>query len=159
IAGLSLHTRPAEILRAGLESIGYRFALLAALAREAAPEATEVVASGGPIIQSAAWAQIISDILRTPLLLSAEAEATSRGVALLALEALGHIRSLDQLPAAMGTTCQPVSERGPIYAAGADRHHRLYHLLVESGESPVVSARGCSQTYNQSLIAANSSMP
>ncbi len=132
IVGLSLHTRPSEILRAGLESIGYRFALLAALAREAVPEVTEVVASGGPITRSAAWAQIISDILQTPLSLSAEAEATSRGVALLALEALGHIQSLDQVPAAMGATCRPVPEHELIYAAGAERHRRLYHLLVEN---------------------------
>ncbi len=131
IDGLSLHTRPVEILRAGLEAIGYRFALLARLAHEVAPAATEVIASGGPIWHSPAWAQIIADILGVPIKLSAETEATSRGVAVLALSALGQIRSLDQLPAITAHTCQPVLQRRAIYDAGAARHQRLYDLLVD----------------------------
>lgn len=131
ITGLSLHTRPAEILKAGLESIGYRFELLIRLACEATPMASEIIASGGPIWRSPAWAQIIADILGTPLKLSAETEATSRGVAVLTLEALGKIRSLDQLPAATAHTCQPLPARQAIYQAAAERHIRLYKLLIE----------------------------
>ncbi len=131
IHGLSLHTRPIEILRASLESIGYRFALLRQRALQAAPMATDVIASGGPIVNSPAWAQIIADILNSPVQISAESEATSRGVAVLALEALGHIKSLDELPASIAGAVEPIPGHGPIYQAGAARHSRLYDLLVE----------------------------
>jgi gluconokinase len=134
IAGLSLHTRPVEILKAGLESIGYRFAILSQLVHEAVPMVTEVVASGGPIWHSPAWAQIIADILGTPLQLSAETEATSRGVAILALSALGHLQGLDQLPAATTHTCTPVPEHYAIYQAGLARHQHLYDLLVAGSQ-------------------------
>jgi gluconokinase len=130
IAGLSLHTRPVDIVRAGLEAIGYRFALLTSLAREAVPGVVEVVGSGGPLQASIAWAHIICDILGQPLLLSAENEATSRGVALLSLEALGVIERLDRLPAEIDRTCLPALEHQTAYGAGAARHHRLYQLLL-----------------------------
>jgi gluconokinase len=131
IHGLSLHTQPVEILRAALESIGYRFAILRQLAQQAAPMAKEVIASGGPIVSSPAWTQIIADILGAPVQISAESEATSRGVAVLALEALGYIKRLDELPAAIAHTVQPIPGHHAIYQAGVERHGRLYDLLVE----------------------------
>lgn len=131
ISGLSLHTRPIEIVRAGLEAIGYRFALLAGLAYQAVALPEDVIASGGPILHSPAWAQIICDILGRPLTLSAESEATSRGTALLALHALGMIAGLDALPAALGRTCRPQADAAPIYQSAAERHRRLYELLIE----------------------------
>ena len=135
ITGLSLHTRPLEIVRAGLESIGYRFALLVRLAREAVPGVAEIVGSGGPLDASDAWAQIICDILGRPLHLSAEAEATSRGVALLALHSLGIIERLDQLPALTAATRAPNLAHAPAYRAGAERHHRLYDVLIATGDA------------------------
>jgi gluconokinase len=134
IAGLSLHTRPVEILKAGLESIGYRFAILSQLVCEAVPIVPEVIASGGPIWHSPAWAQIIADILGTPIKLSSETEATSRGVAILALSAWGKIQSLDEFPATTGRTCTPVPEHHAIYQAGVARHQHLYDLLVASSQ-------------------------
>ncbi len=83
IAGLSLHTQPVEILRAGLESIAYRFAELVKLVSQEAHEVQEVVASGNPILRSAVWSQIIADVLQRPIANTAENEATSRGVAVL----------------------------------------------------------------------------
>ncbi len=132
IAGLSLHTQPVEILRAGLESIAYRFAELVKLVSQEAHEAEEVVASGNPILRSAVWSQIIADVLQRPIANTAENEATSRGVAVLTLESLGHIDDLDALPAAVGETFQPSSDHREAYAEGAERHARLYHLLVGS---------------------------
>lgn len=130
IAGLSLHTRPAEILRAGLEAVGYRFRLLVELARQGAPLASEIVASGGPIVASPAWAQIITDILQRPLHISAEPQATSRGVAVLTLEALGMINDLDSLPASIAAPSTPNPAHAGIYHAGAERQRRLYDLLI-----------------------------
>ena len=139
-AGLSLHTRPTEIVRASLESIGYRFALLAALVWQAVPQATEIIASGVPLQRSPTWGQIICDVLGKPLVLSAEDEATSRGVALLGLHALGQIERLDQLPTAVEHIYQPVAAHHARYQAGAERHRRLYDLLI-GGQWPVVSGQ------------------
>ena len=47
------------------------------------------------------------------------------------LHALGMITSLDQLPAQLGQACQPQSDTASIYRRGAERHRRLYELLIE----------------------------
>jgi gluconokinase len=89
IAGLSLATGPLEIARALLEAVACRLALIyERLAPLAAPD-HRVVASGGALAHSPAWAALIADALGTPLALAPEAEASSRGAALLALQRLG----------------------------------------------------------------------
>lgn len=129
ISGIGLHTQPIEIIRAGLESIGYSFKSLAGLVKDAVPGTSAIVASGAPL-RSELWAQILADVLQLPLTVSDEAEATSRGVAVLTLEALGQIQNLDDLPAASGRLVSPVEEYGPIYQAGFERRQDLYDLLV-----------------------------
>src|SRR6185436_17173019 len=84
ILGLTLHTRLIEILRAAMEAVAYRFALLWQSLETQAPEAT-IVASGNALRASPVWRQMIADVLGRPLLLSATAEASTRGAALLAL--------------------------------------------------------------------------
>ena len=63
VTGLSLHTRPIEILRASLESVAYRFAKIARLLEPVVPEDREIVASGGALLQSPVWMQIMADVL------------------------------------------------------------------------------------------------
>ena len=53
IVGLSLHTRPIEILRASLESVAYRFAKIAQLLKKAVPDSIEIIASGGSPVEIA----------------------------------------------------------------------------------------------------------
>jgi gluconokinase len=131
VSGLSLHTRPVEILRAGLESIGYRFAILAALVRQVVPEATTIIGSGAPLRRSSAWAQIICDILGRSMSLAGDAElATSRGVTLLALHALGVIPHLDALPLAPEGIFTPDAAYHARYREGAERHRQLYGVLI-----------------------------
>jgi gluconokinase len=130
IIGLSLHTRPIEILRAGLEAIAYRLGLIFESLREVAPNATQVIASGGALMKSPTWIQIIADVLGVPVIASAENEATSRGAALLALKALGIIASLDELPAQTGATYQPDPARHAIYARALERQIWLYNAVI-----------------------------
>ena len=61
-----------------------------------------VVASGGAIGRSRAWARMLADALGRPVHASAEREATSRGAALLALEALGVLPDVTAVHAAAG---------------------------------------------------------
>ncbi|HEU5099083.1 MAG TPA: gluconokinase [Roseiflexaceae bacterium] len=145
ISGLGLNTTPIEILRAGLEAVAYRFALIferleagglsngagspnPAASRQ--PPASAIIASGGSLLSSPTWLQIIADTLGHPILASDEPEATSRGTALLALESLGVIGSIDELPASTSATYQPNAANHEIYRAAIDRQRELYRQLI-----------------------------
>lgn len=130
IIGLSLTTRPIEIWRAGLEAIAYRLASIFELLRAISPNANQVIGSGGAMVHSPAWQQIIADTLNVPVVVSAEAEATSRGTALLALKALGVIKSLNDLPAQTGATFTPDAARHQIYARAMERQKWLYNQIL-----------------------------
>jgi gluconokinase len=130
IVGLSVHTRPLEILRAGLESVALRFAQVAEAIGRVTPGIREVVASGGALLNSRTWTQIMADVLGNPVIASGEKEASSRGAALLALESLGFAPSLGVSSARMGETFQPHPESHEIYRRARARQERLYNLLV-----------------------------
>lgn len=131
ILGLSLNTRPIEILRAGLEAIAYRLDLVFELLRRVAPEAHEVIASGGALMHSPIWIQIIADVLGVPVIASAEKEATSRGIALLVLRALDVITTLESLPAKLDDSFMPNPAHHEIYGEAVKRQQKWYNLLVE----------------------------
>lgn len=130
VVGLSLATRPVDLLRAGLETVAYRFALIHGRLREGCPALDEVVATGGALLASPAWTQIMADVLGVPLTPSAEPEGSSRGAALLASEALGLIPSLEAAPARTRPPVEPDARRHARYRAGLVRHRELYELLV-----------------------------
>jgi len=130
IVGLRLHTRPMEIMRAGLEAVAYRFALIYQLLKPLIPEAHEIIASGGALLRSPAWIGIMADVLGHPLTASTEAEASSRGAALLALEALGALPDLREAPFSFGRTYLPDPDRHERYQRALERQRELYDLLV-----------------------------
>ncbi len=130
ILGLNLSTQPIEILRAGLEGVAYRLGLVYQLLLGAAPDAHEVVASGGALMSSPTWTQIITNVLGVPVMASSEVEATSRGTALLGLKGLGVIKSLKELPARVGAAFTVNAEHHKIYAAAVKRQQKWYNLLV-----------------------------
>ncbi len=133
ITGMSLHTRPLDILRASLESVAYRFAKIARLLKPVVPQAREIVASGGALLQSPAWLQIMADVLGQPVAASAVKEASSRGAALLALEALGFLGSIEDVETPLGQRFDPGPERHQHYLKALERHDRLYSLLLTQG--------------------------
>jgi gluconokinase len=107
IVGLGLHTTGLDIVRAALEAVALRLALVyGLLAPQAAPSHT-IVASGGALGRSRAWTQMIADALGHPVTWSAEPEATSRGAAMLALEALGVLPDLETARQPLGETFIP----------------------------------------------------
>jgi gluconokinase len=130
IVGLSLATRPIDIVRAGLETVAYRFAMIHERLRDACPGLREVVGTGAGLLASPAWSGIIADALGVALTPSAEAEGSSRGAAVLASEALGLIPSLEAAPAAMRASIPMDPGRHARYRGGLDRHRQLYDLLV-----------------------------
>lgn len=131
IVGLRLGTSPTAILRACMEAVALRFASIDGLLLEALDSAGEIVATGGALLNSPAWMQIIADALGRPVLASAEPEASSRGAALLALEAIGALNEpLEDLRPASTTYFEPVPEHTERYRVAAERQRRLYDALI-----------------------------
>jgi gluconokinase len=130
LTGLTLATTPAQILQASLEAVAYRFALIEERICGRGDCPHRLVASGGALLSSRAWMRIVADALRRPVVASAEPEATSRGVALLALRSLGAIASLDAVPAADGEVYEPDPARHAVYQAAIERQRELYGVLV-----------------------------
>lgn len=134
ILGLRAHTRPEEIVRAALEAVAYRFALIARSLEAHAP-AAEVRASGGALAASPAWTQILADVLGRPVRPSRVPEASSRGAVLLALEAAGAIQSVSDIETPAGPGVAPDPSRHAAYRRGLERQERLYDLLIGNQET------------------------
>ena len=107
VAGLSLDTGPLEIVRAALEAVALRLALVYRLLAPHAARAHLIVASGGAVTRSRAWSRMLADALGHPVTWSHEPETTSRGAALLALHALGALPDLAAARAPLGETFEP----------------------------------------------------
>ena len=131
ILGLTMHTRPSDILRAAMEAIAYRFALVARALEPFAPGA-EIVASGGALAASNVWPQMLADVLARPLHRADATEASSRGAALLALEATGKLKSIADAEAPTVQTFEPDMNAHARYRAGLERHEQLYARLFNT---------------------------
>ena len=130
VTGLSFQTHPIEILRAAMEAIAYRFSLIAK-ALESFAAGASIIASGNALRSSPTWTQIIADVLGQPVLLSSAIEASARGAALLALEAMGRIDSIEAFPTTVETRFEPDLSRYARYQSGIERQIRLYERLIE----------------------------
>jgi gluconokinase len=130
IFGLKQKTTPVEIMRATLESIAYRFALIARALDEVAPNAS-IFASGNALRSSPVWLQIIADVLGRPLLFGGTAEASIRGAALLGLEAVGKIGTIEEDTIAIEQVFEPDLTRHARYQQGLARQEELYERLYE----------------------------
>jgi gluconokinase len=129
ILGLTLDTDPLAIVRAGLEAVGLRFALVHDLLRPLATEGYQIVISGGALGHWPVWPQIIADALGRPLVASAEPEASARGAAIIALLGIGAIRTLEEAPIALGRTYEPDARAHEIYSAARARLEQIHDLL------------------------------
>ena len=128
IFGLRQQTTTLEIIRAALEAIAYRFALIARALDEIAPGAS-VIATGNALRSSPVWLQILADVLGRPVMLSSASEASIRGAALLALEAVGKIGNLEAVPVSVDEVFQPDMQRHARYREGLARQQDLYERL------------------------------
>lgn len=130
ILGMTLATTPADMARATLEGVAYRFGLVFSLLVREIGQVRGIIGSGAGLLHSPAWMEIMTDVLGRTIAASAVEEATCRGAALLALEALGEIDDLSKLPVPLGERCEPRPENTRIYAAATERQERYYRLLL-----------------------------
>jgi len=122
IHGLRLSTQPIQILQAGLEAIAYRFKLIHSLLVPILPKDHIIVASGGGLLKSPAWIQIMADVIGYPICVSQVQEASCRGTALAALESLGILDDISSAEPCFGDTVTPAEEAHQIYQAAFQRH-------------------------------------
>jgi gluconokinase len=129
IAGLSMSTTPVEILRAAMEAVALRFALISEIIEQASQGEKEVIATGGGLLGSQTWTGIMADALGRPVITSGIREASSRGAALLALERLGELE-IEDAEAPLGKVFDPDPERHEVYREALARQRRLYDAVL-----------------------------
>lgn len=139
LSGVTLETSPIEILRAAMEAVAYRFALIAQALEPLAPDAA-IVVSGHALRSSPLWVQILTDVLGRRLNVCERGEASTRGAALLALEAAGKIRSIEDFSVPVESVFEPDMTRHARYQVGLERHQRMYERAFR-GNSNLESGR------------------
>jgi gluconokinase len=92
--GLTRAHRREHLVRAALEGVCQQLALVLLSMREAGNEVRELRATGG-FARSALWRQILADALGMPVAFTAGHEGSSFGAALLGMQALGLVDSID----------------------------------------------------------------
>jgi gluconokinase len=133
VSGLQAHTTPVDILRACMEALAYQLEIVYKQLNEAlhtGDKKPKMIGSGGALLSSPILQQIVADTLGTALYPSRAHEASARGVALLALTALGVLPDVSQIEPQLGEPVQPDVERGKVYQKGAERQQELYKLLL-----------------------------
>ena len=125
IHGIRRSTSKLDIMQAQLEAVAIRLSLIFAQLKS---EGSAVIAGGGALGSSPAWAQIIADAFNAPIQLLAEAEITARGVALLLRNRLDGT-PLDADPPRISRVLRPNPEHAPIYETARARQVDLYQRL------------------------------
>lgn len=137
LAGLSWSTSAEDLFRAGIESVALRLALVHSLVAGVAAPDHVVVATGGALLSSRGWTQIIADALQRPIALSPEPQASARGAAILALRHLG--APVDERRGPAEEIIEPRPEHAAYYEEAAQGQAELYERLIarepRSGEA------------------------
>jgi gluconokinase len=131
LSGLTLATTAASVLRAFMEAVACRLALVYERLAPLASAGHRVIASGSALHHSATWAGIVADALGVPVTLSRARQASSRGAALRALAGLG---APAPPPLTEGATRHPDAGRHQLYRALGERQRDLYDKVV--GDPP-----------------------
>ncbi len=120
VQGLSFATTALDLVQAALEGVCYRFAAVL----DALGEVGSVVVTGGALLANPAWVQVLADVLGRPLEVSAAAEGSARGAALVALERLGFTIP----PAPIARVVEPRTERFEIHRQAREDHEKQMHI-------------------------------
>ena len=75
--------------------------------------------------------QIIADVLGRPLLLDGNRESSIRGAALLALEAVGKIATIEEVSISVEQVFEPDMTRHARYCQALARQEELYERLYK----------------------------
>ncbi len=131
VMGLSFATSPPDLLRAGLEGVTYRIAMIYERLRQALPGEPAVVACGGAILHSPAWLQMLADVLGLPVHQARVTETSARGTALLVLEVLGQLAHGVEENGFIEQAVEPDEIKHKIYRQAMIRQQAMYARLVK----------------------------
>jgi gluconokinase len=129
IKGLTLATTPLDLLQAGLEGVICRILQIYELLRQALPSQPQIIASGGAAMHSPFMLSRLADALGQPVYPSAVGEASARGAALLALEALGILQEADDILPPVGEAYHPDPERHQRFRAMLHAQKEFYRQV------------------------------
>lgn len=129
--GLTHGHRREHLVRAALEGVCQQLALVLQSVRAAGNQVREVRASGG-FARSPLWRQMLADALGMDVQFPAGHEGSSFGAALLGMEALGMIESVDVAAdlVQIQETVRPVPAAAATYAALLPLFSELYDALT-----------------------------
>ncbi|MER7459989.1 gluconokinase [Micromonospora sp. NPDC126480] len=129
--GLTHGHRRRHLVRAALEGVCQQLALVLASMRAAGNEIREIRASGG-FARSPLWRQMLADVLGMPVHFPAGHEGSGFGAALLGMEALGLIESIDVAVdlVEIQQTVRPDPAAAATYASLLPLFSELYEALV-----------------------------
>ncbi|MFN3421893.1 MAG: gluconokinase [Armatimonadota bacterium] len=131
IVGIRLHHTPLHLLRAFMEAVALRMALVHNLVKQAVPTVQRIVATGSALVRSRLWTQMFADALGQPVTLCLEPEASARGAALMALETMGILKDLSDAPVQLGETIEPNPQNHKRYQGALQRQLQLYKTVRE----------------------------
>jgi gluconokinase len=129
IAGLNVGSRPIDILRAAMESICYRFALICR-ALDSFASGASIILAGKAFLSHPIWAQMMADVLGRQVELFPDPEVSIRGAALLALETIGTIDNIELVKGEPGRVFLPDMMRHERYTLAIQRQEDLYRRLI-----------------------------
>lgn len=132
VVGLTLATTALDLLQAGLEGVICRIAQVYELLTQALPASPQIIASGGAALHSPFMLSRLADALGQPIYPSLVKEASARGAALLALEVLGVIENVNDLPPPVGESFLPDAERHQLFARMILAQRELYQKVIQS---------------------------
>lgn len=132
IYGLRAATKPEHILQAGLEAVAMRFKLIHDLLQPVMADEYVLVASGGGLLKSPAWIQIMADVLGKNVCVSQAQEASCRGAALCALESLGVLNDIADADPCLGETVYPNLAHHAVYQKALERHVEIEMAVQHS---------------------------
>ncbi|MEU2613008.1 gluconokinase [Micromonospora sp. NPDC007271] len=129
--GLAHGHRREHLVRAALEGVCQQLALVLASVQAAGNEVHEIRASGG-FARSSLWRQILADVLGMPVSFPAGHQGSSFGAALLGMQALGLISSIEVAAdlVRIDETVRPDPASAATYAALLPLFSELHDALL-----------------------------
>lgn len=131
VIGIRLHHTSLHLMRAFMEAVALRMALIHQLVKRAVPTVNRIIATGGALVRSQVWTQMFADALGQPITLCLEPEASARGAAIMALRAMGIWRTFSDYPPKFGATFEPNDEHHKQFLFALKRQRKLYDLVKQ----------------------------
>jgi gluconokinase len=138
VAGLSPRNTRADLVRAALESVAHRLAIIYRLIAPVAASDHQLVANGAALLRSPGWQRIVAAAIDQPIVtLPALVEASARGAAIAALESAGVLSGIDGGEDFAASSPVVVSDPGEaeVYRKEQARQERLRMLLYPGSTS------------------------